>query len=496
VLGAGLAALGVLAARFEPPPAPSGAGKAAAAGFAESLDLLPFARLTPGRPAALLAAAALTLAAVLAARASSRRLGGAAPLWIGAWIFGSVVWIAVLWTPAAVVALSASVVAFALAFGAEQPPLEHLPEVFEPPGGRWAPAVAARWLLVGGLLGLLAASQPLYLPLLLPAALAAPHRRRHLAWGALGVGAAAVVAAGLAVGGVEPWLDRLGKIELVDLDMRLAGWNALYLLAGRNVGILLGFFPLLLLALAFRAVRARRWLLAAVGVIAALFLLLHPFDFYGGPGALGNRLFLPLYGALWLTAARPARGLPALLALGLGAALLWPLARAPLAHPLLPGGGYRHASGWASRHLPFETSQRHLPVPEIYAGGARLRFLDDRSWALAGSGGASLRILGGAETELLLASRAELGSLLLEFERRASSRLEVGGGELGETILRPDGGVAFEVLLGKPRAVHPAWWSDEPHHFYLLELRLPGARPVPIAFSLAPQERPAWKPEE
>ena len=298
------------------------------------------------------------------------------------------------------------------------------------------------------------------------------------------------------IGGVAPWVERLGAPVF---DWRLAGWNALYFVAGRNVGILVSFLPLVLLALAFRADPARRWLLATTALIAALFVVLHPFDFYGGPGALGNRLFFPLYGALWATAARPARGAPALVVLALGAALLWPLARAPLRHPLLPGGGYRHASGIAARHLPFETSQRQLPgVPEVYAGGARLKFLDEEAWpsgADGAGGGSSARLLGGAEAELLLVSRAELGSLLLEFERQASSQLEVGGGELGETILRPDGGVAFEVLLGEPRIRHPVWWSEEPHHFYFLALRLPGARPVPIAFSLAPQERPSWRPE-
>ncbi len=492
-LAAGLAAIGVLAARFAPLPPASDAGRAAAARFAASPDLLPFTALTPGRPAALLAGTALALAALVAARAASRRLGGAAPLWVAAWIFGSIVWVAVFWTPAAVVLLSAAVLAFTLAFAAEPVRLEHLPEVYDAPGG-WPAAVAVRWLLVGALVGLLGASQPLFLPLLVPAALAAPVTRRRPAWGALGTGSAAVVVAGLVVGGVEPWLDRLGAPVL---DWRLAGWNLLYLAGGRNVGILLTFFPVLFLVFTYRDDRARRWLAATVVLIAALFALLHPYDFYGGPGALGNRFFLPLYGALWATAARPARGALALAPLALGAALLWPLARAPLAPPLMPDGGYRHASGPARPFLPFETSQRDVPgVREAHTGGARVRFLDDRAWPLPGSGGASLRILGGAEAELLLVSRAELGSLLLEFDRRASSRLEVEGGELGETILRPDGGVAFEVLLAEPRVRHPPWWSEDTHHFYLLHLRLPVARAVPIAFSLAPQERPAWRPEQ
>lgn len=117
-----------------------------------------------------------------------------------------------------------------------------------------------------------------------------------------------------------------------------------------------------------------------------------------------------------------------------------------------------------------------------------MRSLNESMWP-AGAGG-SLRLLGGARGEILLASRAPLGSLLVEFAREAEGDFEVDGGELGETILRPDGGIAFVVLLDGPRARHPTSRSREAEHFYFLRLWLPETPPRPLALSIAPQRKP------
>jgi hypothetical protein len=244
-----------------------------------------------------------------------------------------------------------------------------------------------------------------------------------------------------------------------------------------------------LLAFAVGKQRERRLLLWMVAVELLVLLVFQPFDFAGTPAAIGNRVFLPLYGALLFGFGRPVGRAPALVAAAAAAALLWPLLSAPRAHPLDESGRYRWARGLVAERLPYETSARGLPgAAEVQVAGVRMRSLNGAMWP-AGAGG-SLRLLGGARGEVLLASRAPLGSLLVEFAREAEGDLEVGGGELGETILRPDGGIAFVVLLDAPRARHPTSRSREPEHFYFLRLRLPKAPPRPLALSIAPQRKP------
>jgi hypothetical protein len=79
-----------------------------------------------------------------------------------------------------------------------------------------------------------------------------------------------------------------------------------------------------------------------------------------------------------------------------------------------------------------------------------------------------------------------LTSLMVSFGPSGPSRLEVAGATPGETILSPDGGIAFLLEPGAPRAVHPMWWS-EGADWWLYELELAADPPSdrPMTFNLA-----------
>jgi hypothetical protein len=475
VLTALLAVLFELALRLVPAPD--------AKLFARSEDLLPFLGLAVGRKAAVAAAAAVALAAVVVALTLERRIGKAAPVWVAVFLFASVAFAAVLWTPAAAILMAAVALAFALAQGGSPRTPGRPPEIWDDGGAARGLGGPLRWLAVGALLGLAAASNPIYAGLLAPAALMAPALGRRRAWLSLAVGAGSVLAAGLWLGGVDRWLGGVGPTAI---DVKLFGWNALYLFAGRNVGLIAGFLPLLLAFGSADEERGRMALGVTVIGLAIAFALLRPFDFFGGPSAVGNRFFLPLYGAAWLCPAKPSRRWPALAVAVLAGFLLWPLWRHPLASPLDADGRPRLAS--VVEHLPFELSQRDLPAArDVVHHGLRARFPGRDLWP-AGSG-ESLR-LGGAGGEVVFAAPVPLGSLLLELGPAATPRLTLTGGELGEMILRPDGDIAFVVTLDRPYAVMPAWWSRAPVYWYRLRLRFPEPPLRPIALSLEPQRKP------
>jgi hypothetical protein len=281
-------------------------------------------------------------------------------------------------------------------------------------------------------------------------------------------------------------------------DAALLGWNALYLVAGSHLGLLPYLLPLLLLALSWERGEGRTGLLVGVLLTAVLVTVGRPFDFAGAPPAAGNRLLLPVYAALWCGAVRPVRPWAVAAIVAAAAAFLWPLWLGPRqAISRLD----RLPTIAARALLPYETTQRGLPGTEESRGEIWLRvagLADPGPAGSAGRSGAPLpsapggpsgptRLAGDAPARLLVSSPRPLAALKLAFGRRAPSRLEVGGGEAGETLFRPDGGVGFRVELGEPRARHPMWWSpEEPQSLYLLELRLPGAPPEPIGFRLEP----------
>ena len=473
--------------------------------------IAPFLRLSPTRGAAIANALLLALAAGLAARALERRLGPAAPLWVAAWIFASVAFAYVFWAHSDLFLMSLAAIALALAYGGPRPGKE--PE--EPETNL---RTALRWAAVGALLGLVLASRPFYGALLLPAlmaAWAAPAARR-LGVAALLAGAAvAVLGSGLThLAEADSWTPYSGQRQSfeaatgfpeVDLPPgtwqqrsagrgnrswlpsdvtgpKLTAWNVLYFLAGRDVGILPYYLPLLLGLAAFRRGEGRGALLLAALAAAAAFLITRPFNFYGGGGAIANRYFLPLYPAFWFAAGRPARASWAAVAALLAAPFLFPLWRHPRAFFLDEDNGYRYVSAAARRTLPFETTQSHLKP----AGCED--FVHNGLWIkpLATSvrpQGDGIRI-GPGGGELLVGSSRPLPGARMIVLPPAPQPIAVAGAEAKGGRPRPNGGAVLFLRFPHPRAVHRMWWSEDENPFYLYQLRLEA--PAEFTFQLRP----------
>ncbi len=501
--------------RIEAGAAPGSPGTVIAGGsLPYSLLLAPVVPWAPRRGPAVVNALLLGLAAWLAGRRLAATLGAAAELFVVLLVFGSIAFAWVFLALPEVLLLAATVAAFALAYGGERPPAHLLPEIYEPPES--APRAALRWLGIGSLLALPALAHPFFLALVWPAARAAPADRRRPArlWLLAGV-LVPLTAAALAYGahgaGWSPWPEAARLLEggsgaragagsiAVDpgprpFDPAIRGWNLLYFLAGRHVGILPYFLPLLVLLGAQRRAGKRTGdgeapdagrgaLVNAAGAVALAFVLFVPFDFFGGPGTLGNRWFLPLYGALWLLPGRSVRlpwlALPALVA-GL---FLWPLWLAPRAFQLDASGALGYPSAVARRLLPYETTGRSLPS----AGEAMRRDV----WARAlgpdtGSAGDGWRLTldSGGRGRILVASPYAAEAIFLEFGPGSPTELEVAGAEPGATVFRPDGSVAFQLLTRRPRARHSMWWTPDRQFLYELELAMPGAQRRALAFAV------------
>ncbi|HWM92489.1 MAG TPA: hypothetical protein VN493_17115 [Thermoanaerobaculia bacterium] len=467
------------------------------------LFIAPFVRLSPTRGPAVANALLLAVAAVAAGRALQRRIGEAAPLWIAAWVFGSVSFAYVFWVHSDLFLMCLVAIALALTYGG-----------------------SGRWWVVGALLTLVLLSRPPYVGLLLAVALAAPPEGRKKA--AIGAAALALIAilAGLAIRGTwtsyggerrsfyaytgfpgvdaaaGDWGEQIAergthswvKEETLRMgfDARQAGWNLVYFLGGRHVGILPYFLPLVLGFLAFRPGEGRWALVLAVVLAAAVLAWLRPFNFYGGGGAMANRYFLPLYPALWFLAARPVRPLRGMLAaVGvtvLAAPFLLPLWSAPRIFPLASEGGYRYVSGFARRWLPYETTLSHLKP------SGQEDLVHHRLWVrlLTPSlrpEGARLRLAPGEPGEILVGSERPLQGLRVRLPPNGPTTLEVSGAEVIQSIQRPDGGTTLR-LRPELRARHRMWWTDV---FYLYEIRI-GEQPADVLFQILPEPSPPQPP--
>ncbi|HXT52178.1 MAG TPA: hypothetical protein VN811_14130 [Thermoanaerobaculia bacterium] len=512
---------------------------------AYSLYLAPFVRLSPSHGPWVANALLLALAAVAAARALARRVGEAAPLWVAAFVFASVTFAYVFWAHADLFLACLAAIALALIYdippgaasGARrgegsQPRAavfgEHGWDTHRQAGAPLvAPGVSRAWRFAtaGALLAIVVLSRPLYLPLLLPAVLAAPRgfRRRGAAvlmaamvsvalasslanlaargsWSSYGgdrrsyygyTGFPGVDAAAgnwqqqLAERGTHTWL----KMETLQMgfDARQTAWNAVYYLAGRHVGVLPYFLPLLLAALAFRRGEGRWALPLAALFAAALLFWVRPFNFYGGGGAIANRYFLPAYPALWFLAARPLRGaravVPPLVAAALAAPFLWPLWTSPRAFPIAEDGGYRWASSAARRWLPYETTLSHLKPAgqeDLHLNGLWVKLLTPGLHAV--DGGAALGVPSGhGQAELLVGSPQPLAGVRVQ--PAPGERLAVAGAQRASASA--DG---WLLAFAHPRAVHRMWWTDDPFYLYEVKVEPPASGPE-VTFSLQPEAR-------
>ena len=462
-----------------------------------ALAVAPFVALAPGRGAAIANALLLATAGLVAARVLARRLGKAAPLWVAAWLFASVVFAQVYWAHSDLFLMALVALALALAVAAA-----------DRERGGW------RWLAAGLLAGVVVGSRPTYATLLLPLALAPPRGERRRAWAALVLGLAGPVLVAAAAhrlqagewttyGGARqafyaytgfpevgpappagPAVER-GASWLVNplpfpFDARLLLWNVAYFLVGRHVGVLPYFLPLLLGVAAFRPGAGRGALLAAVGLSALAFFVLRPFNFYGGGGAIANRYFLPLYPALWFAAARPARASWALAVAAAAAPFLWPLWSAPRAFPLRDDATFRYVAP-AARLLPYETTQSHLKPggrDDVAHRGLWVKFLDG---GIVPAGEDALELRPGGRGELLVGSDRPLAALVVEGAGAAGLSAEAGG------VAGRPAGTDLRLEAPRLRARHPMWWTPEPISLYHLRLRGDGGRAVRFALRGEPR---------
>lgn len=499
-----------------------------------ALLVAPLVRWAPVRGAVVANALLLAAAAVAAAWALRGQVGPAAPLWVAVALFASVAFGYTFWVHADVFLLACAALGLALVYAGERPSNAPPPELYgddETTAGG-APRRLLRWAAAGALLAAPAAYRPFYLVLLVPAALAAlapppaagGRRRASMALAAFLAGALVLLGATAATqwlcggswtgygGERQGFYPRTGYPEVdfpasewqesirrwgntswiheetldVTWDAKLTAWNALYFLAGENVGVLPYYLPLLLGLLACGGERGR-WAVVPLVLVAVLgFFLVRPFNFYGGGGALANRYFLPLYPALWFLAARPRRAGWALAVAAAAAPFLWPLWLAPRAFPIGEDGRYAYVAQAARRLLPYETTQSHIPGGrDVTHNGLWVKSLTPGVAPVGG--GESFRLEPEEDGEVLLGSPGPLAAIALRFDRSTPTGVTIEGGTVGSRLFGPDGSIAFELRLDPPRAVHPMWWTWDDVHLYHLRLRLPpGAGPARFALTPGP----------
>lgn len=490
----------------------------------------PIVRLAPaGRGLWLANALFLALACVLATVTLERRLGPTAPLWTAAFAFASVAFAYTFRAAPELFAASLVALAFALAYRGDGRPAAHFTEIYSGPMPGEEPGRAVvRWLGVGALAATVAAFHPFYLLLLWPLALAVPRGRRKVGISTLLGTAVAVLLAwawlqGAAGGSWVPWegggrlftpetgfpavdvpvaawpaeeggIASIGPEALVPGGLpdglpgaAVFGWNALFLLAGRHLGLLPYFLPLVLAFAAFLGERGRSAIPPAVLLALAATLFVSPYAFAsigaGAADAPGNAFFLPLYPALWFVAGRPLR--PAWLAAAVVVAGLY--VYPAWLDPVAAGAGRAEPSWVADRVLPFETTQTALPaVEEVQHGALWVRT------AAAAEGiaeGDVLRVGPGERADLWLGSPVPVTTLSLDLMAGGPSRAEVAGAEIVRTVLSPAGGVTFVLEPGEPARRHTVAWSSTPYAFYRLVVGFPEHAGEPVRFEIVPQYR-------
>lgn len=291
-------------------------------------------------------------------------------------------------------------------------------------------------------------------------------------------------------------------------DSALWGWNLLFLLVGRALGILPYFLPVVLVLVLAGWRRLLPWLVAA-GLWTLGLLYYHPFTLAGGE-ALANPHFLPLYAASILAWEAPGegrwvgrwmaqgRGWVVALVLVLFAApflgRLWMAPGAPLvcgepdADDFFPRG-YAYPTALARALLPEETSQKALPAGEfIDHMGLRLR--------LASS------TVGEARIDLLTSTPPHRGRLwvvsesservILELGADAPAELRLRDGRIVERILEPGGGVRHVVEPSARR--HNLWWSPRRQILLRFDYELVDGPDHPLYLRVVP-DPPLSSPE-
>lgn len=254
--------------------------------------------------------------------------------------------------------------------------------------------------------------------------------------------------------GFDAGMDRATNQVLTDIVFDRAvfwsrlGWNTVYFFIGRHSGMLPYFFPGLLALALFLWPRTRRlgwqWLvLAAVVGETLLQLIWLPYTYYGGPGVLGSRYYMNIFGLQLFLLPAVARIGTALLAWFVGCLFTAKITLNPFYSSFHP---HEHVKSGPLRWLPVErTLVNDLPinvrvdrVRQLFGQNPRFQiyFLDDNAYPRDGD---SFWIRGRSRADLLFKT-PDPARLL---------NLTVENGPLPTTVIVTVDGREVDATLGR-----------------------------------------------
>lgn len=443
----------------------------------------------------------LALTAFFGARALRRLVGPTAPFWMLALLFGTPLFLLPLTGGADLLALLAMTLGLSWVERVRPPAASELKEIYDVDLSQPAGRKHLRWAAAGAVFAVPVLFYPLA-ALVVLAVLVPRKETRIAALAGLLVVLVPLVGLELGLGGTPfGWggqavsLASAGDtgetIAAAAPDLRHLAWNVLFTGVGLKVGVLFDFLPAwVLLAVAGRLERELQLRLMAVFAALVTATLLAPFNFFAGgplvhtangPAPLFlNRFFLCLFPVFWFL---PRKRLDMPAAIGtllVGAvtsgAFLFVVPQS-LQHTDLWAKGSSFSTPVLAR-IPYETTQRYASS----CGVSRLPEEALRTGCVSnGEVAANHRItLPKGQGSLWIGSQKALEAVLIEVDQDLSSDLEVVGGKLEQLLLRPAGGIGYEVSLGSGRR-HLGWWHGEEAYFYTLSLRFPVAEAVTLS---------------
>ncbi len=271
------------------------------------------------------------------------------------------------------------------------------------------------------------------------------------------------------------WIFRIPEIE-----PHVFMENVRYFLWGRHTGMLL-YTPLAVLALALFLLHtprsASRWVLVlSTAIVALFFIIFIPFNWHGGGGFVGNRYFINVYPAFLflITRLRPRWTVPASYAVG--AVLIGPLMFTPFGAPVPNPTLQAHTRNAPFRYFPLELSvKKNVPGyngTNLY--GVRMLGRADLVKTSPNSPGRAW-VQGGTELEILLLSKAQLETILLQTQTLAPEndcRLTLGDDERLVTFGSGDlAGKDKTVVELTPGRFDRISWADG-ERIFVYELRV------------------------
>jgi hypothetical protein len=237
------------------------------------------------------------------------------------------------------------------------------------------------------------------------------------------------------------------------------GWNVLYFFIGRHSGMLPYFFPGLLALGLFLWPKTRRfgwqWLVFVAVVAESLLQLVWlPYTYYGGPGVLGSRYYMNVYGLQLFLLPAISSMLPALAAWFVGALFTAKITLNPFVYSFHP---QEHAKAGPLRWLPIErTLVNDLPinvradrVRQLFGQAPRFQiyFLDDNAYPRDGD---SFWVRGASRADLLFKTPEPARQLRLAVEngpKPSTVTVTVDGRDV-QALLQPGESTVLQMPVG------------------------------------------------